>query len=124
MEIITVARCSRRHCHHDHSLYIYIYIYIQRRSRQYTTMHCSFGPLYTYYQFAGAAWSVFIGCRCKHISESKIYRFNRKWRIFFAPGMGLKLLFCLLRPHSLCIYIAPYGVTCVEQCRKINFSFS
>jgi hypothetical protein len=30
----------------------------QRRSRQYTTMHCGFGPLYTYYQFAGAARSV------------------------------------------------------------------
>jgi hypothetical protein len=45
-------------------------------------------------------------------SLQKIYRF-RKWRIFFAPGMGLKLLFwkqwstssdlCLLRLHSLYI---------------------
>ena len=43
---------------------------MQRRSRQYTTMHCGFGPLYTYYQFAGAARSVFVGCRCKHISEN------------------------------------------------------
>jgi hypothetical protein len=42
----------------------------QRRSRQYTTMHCGFGPLYTYYQFAGAARSVFVDCRCKHISEN------------------------------------------------------
>ena len=43
-------------------------------------------------------------------TSQKIYRF-RKWRIFFAPGMGLKLLFwkqwntssdlCLLRPHSV-----------------------
>jgi hypothetical protein len=45
-------------------------------------------------------------------TSHKIYRF-RKWRIYFAPGMGLKLLFWkqwstssdlfLLRPHSLCI---------------------
>jgi hypothetical protein len=34
-------------------------------------MHCGFGPLYTYYQFTGAARSVFVGCRCKHISQNR-----------------------------------------------------
>jgi hypothetical protein len=38
-------------------------------------MHCGFGPFNTYYQFAGAARSLFGGCRWKHISEILYNRF-------------------------------------------------
>jgi hypothetical protein len=67
-------------------------------------------------------------------TSQKIYHF-RKWRIFFAPGMGLKILFwkqwstssshlIMFVASSQPLYLGPDWVTCVEQWRKINVGFS
>jgi hypothetical protein len=90
------------------------------RSRQYTTMHCGFGPLYTYYQFAGAARSVFVGCRCKHISENLSFY---KMAHIFRSWYGIKASLLEAVKHLIWFMLVASSQR-VEQCRKINVSFS